>query len=95
MTESAFGIDHGYVSKAIIPLGSSKMARLEGTQIRVGQKTRGMQENARARVPGAGKRVEALQQGGARADALVGRARHRKNYPGSKKLNGFPRGPLP
>jgi hypothetical protein len=86
MSMSAFGVDHG-ISKALTSVVRTPFKTSENAQILA---------NKIGRLkPTSGAHERALNMGRQRAGALAGRATHRENYPGSKKLNGFPRKALP
>lgn len=95
---SAFGVDHGVISKAFSTGASAKVVGQLGRSQTRGDKgvALGM---IRQGIKGAprttGARERALNSGAVRAERLGARIRHRENYPGSKNLAGFPRKPLP
>jgi|SRR5262245_6448818 len=105
MSKSAFGVDHGEFSKAS-PFGAGTFSTgMKSSVINsLGRsKARGAKPLA-AQAIGAGlgkvkatsgAHERALTGGVQRAGALRGRLQHRENYPGSKKLHGFPKGQLP
>lgn len=147
--ESAFGVDHGEISKklgsTLIPKApgrhAMKSAAITGNHGEVPNLPRGLRGQAprhrkpgepvtkafstgasskivgqlgRSKKPGdkvvatqmirqgikyapktTGARERALSSGAVRAERLGARIRHRENYPGSKKLKGFPQRQLP
>ena len=89
---SAFGVDHGEVSKAASTVGGRL---IQGLKPQSADRARYLATALKGKKPVSGAHERALNSGAQRLGALAGRQQHRANVPGSKMLHGFPRKQLP